>query len=134
MTFKPHLLTVLMVLFCTCEVAESTVEYNKEPMPEVGVASYQDQAESFFGAPGVAQPLAPLDLPQHPYLAPAGRAGMHGDGYASGTHPAAGPLGHNPVIRSAKMGDLAGELAGDVGRLPAGHPGTAHAARGAASA
>ena len=102
---------VLGCAICACSGDEAPIEYDTEPMPEVPVAGYQDQAQPFLGAPGVAQPLDPSDLPQHPYLAPTGRAGMHGDAFASGTHPAAGPLGRNPVIRSAKMGGIAGECA-----------------------
>ncbi len=94
-----------------CSGQGDQVEYEREPMPEVPVESYQDQVQEMMGAPGQARPLPLLELPQHPFLAPTGRAGMHGDAYGSGTHPAAGPLGRAPVVRSAKMGEIAGECA-----------------------
>lgn len=103
--------TLLCCLLVACSGDDAPVVYDKEAMPELSVAGNQDLAEPFYGVVGEAQPLAPLEAPQHPHLAPTGRAGMHGDCYVSGTHPAAGPLGRNPVVRSAKMGGMAGECA-----------------------
>ena len=66
----------------------------------------------YEGAPATAAPL-PADQapPQHPFLAPHGRAGMHGDGASSDTHPFPGPLGAQPAVSSAKMAALGGECA-----------------------
>ncbi len=104
-------LVFVSCLCVACPGDASSVDYDRETMPEVPGAGYDDQAESFIGSPAEAKPLAASELPQHPYLAPTGQAGMHGDSYATGTHPAAGPLGRSPVIHSAKMGDIAGECA-----------------------
>lgn len=67
---------------------------------------------SYEGAPATAAPL-PADQapPQHPYLAPNGRAGMHGDGASSDTHPFPGPLGAHPRVDSERMAALGGECA-----------------------
>ncbi|WP_261951187.1 hypothetical protein [Streptomyces nigrescens] len=66
----------------------------------------------YEGAPAVAEPLpAGQAPPQHPFLAPNGRAGMHGDGASSDTHPFPGPLGARPAVRSEKMAALGGECA-----------------------
>ncbi|MEV0370709.1 hypothetical protein AB0I10_12900 [Streptomyces sp. NPDC050636] len=66
----------------------------------------------YEGAPATAAPL-PADQapPRHPYLAPNGRAGMHGDGASSDTHPFPGPLGARPTVSSEKMAALGGECA-----------------------
>ncbi|WP_407286705.1 hypothetical protein [Streptomyces sp. BP-8] len=66
----------------------------------------------YEGAPATAAPL-PADQapPQHPYLAPNGRAGMHGDGAGSDTHPFPGPLGAHPAVGSERMATLGGECA-----------------------
>ncbi|MFG2206862.1 hypothetical protein [Streptomyces sp. NPDC048638] len=66
----------------------------------------------YEGAPATADPL-PADQapPQHPYLAPNGRAGMHGDGASSDTHPFPGPLGDHPAVSSRRMAALGGECA-----------------------
>ncbi|KPC64838.1 hypothetical protein [Streptomyces chattanoogensis] len=66
----------------------------------------------YEGSPAAADPL-PADQapPQHPYLAPNGRAGMHGDGASSDTHPFPGPLGNRPTVTSEKMAALGGECA-----------------------
>ncbi|WP_407552752.1 hypothetical protein QOM21_22830 [Streptomyces sp. Pv4-95] len=66
----------------------------------------------YEGAPATAAPL-PADQapPRHPHLAPNGRAGMHGDGASSDTHPFPGPLGAQPAVRSEKMAALGGECA-----------------------
>ena len=59
--------------------------------------------EPFTGKPAVAQPLGPSPFPDHPFMSNAGANSMHGDGYASDTHPFAGPLGRAPqVVRATK--------------------------------
>ncbi len=110
----PTVVLGALVVLGACGGDDPAIEYNKEMMPELAVSSYIEEVELLIGTPGVAQPLEPSGIPQHPFLAPTGQAGMHGDVTASGTHPAAGPLGNSPVIRSAKMGDLAGECAAVV--------------------
>ncbi|MDI3406241.1 hypothetical protein [Streptomyces cavernicola] len=65
----------------------------------------------YVGAPAVADPLPGEAPPQHPYLAPNGRSGMHADAAGSGTYPWNGPLGERPVVDSEKMAALGGECA-----------------------
>jgi hypothetical protein len=58
---------------------------------------------AFVGAPAVSQPLPDGHLPTHPFMSDAGANSMHGDGYASDTHPFSGPLGRSPkVVRANK--------------------------------
>jgi hypothetical protein len=71
----------------------------------------RDLVPAFVGEPAEARPLDVAPLPQHPHLAPNGRAQMHGDGYASGTHPFAAPLGRDPVVRSHARAPIGGECA-----------------------
>ncbi len=57
---------------------------------------------------GIGIPLAAAFIPSNPNLAAQGRNGMHGDSYASGSYPYAGPSGTHPLVRSANMGGLFG--------------------------
>ncbi|WP_434599504.1 hypothetical protein [Streptomyces sp. A5-4] len=66
---------------------------------------------SYEGAPATAQPVPGQAPPQHPFLAPNGRSGMHADAAGSGTHPYAGPLGRDPQVTSEKIAALGGECA-----------------------
>ena len=60
-------------------------------------------SEPFTGEPAVANPLPEGHLPVHPFMSSAGANSMHGDGYASDTHPFSGPLGRAPqVVRANK--------------------------------
>ena len=71
----------------------------------VGAAALPAAAapEPFIGAAAVARPLAPSPFPEHPFMSTAGANSMHGDGYASDTHPFSGPLGRKPaVVRATK--------------------------------
>ncbi|UGY94414.1 hypothetical protein [Streptomyces gobiensis] len=65
----------------------------------------------YAGAPAEAAPLPGPPPPQHPYLAPNGSNGMHGDAAASDTHPYPGPLGADPEVTSRAMATLGGECA-----------------------
>ncbi|MDI3424026.1 hypothetical protein, partial [Streptomyces luteolus] len=67
--------------------------------------------DDYAGAPAAADPLPGEAPPQHPYLAPNGRSGMHADAAGSGTYPWDGPLGERPVADSEKMAALGGECA-----------------------
>lgn len=57
----------------------------------------------------VAADFTPSPLPgapfEHPYLAAAANGTMHGDGYQSDAHPAAGPFGTGLEVRSRKSGN-----------------------------
>jgi len=78
-----------------------------------GVGDYQ-------GAPATASPVPGQAPPQHPYLAPNGRSGMHADAAGSGTHPYSGPLGRNPEVVSEKIAPVGGECATATSTRPAG--------------
>ena len=69
---------------------------------------------AFYGAPAVANPLEDegnLPIPQHPYLAPEGTNGMHGNSYNTDTYDYMGPLGINPVVKSRSMNVFGGLVA-----------------------
>ncbi len=57
----------------------------------------------FVGAPATAAPMAPLILPEHPYLAPQGDSRIHNDAENSAVYNRDGPLGINPTITTASM-------------------------------
>ncbi|MFE0580182.1 hypothetical protein [Streptomyces sp. NPDC058874] len=65
----------------------------------------------YEGSPATAAPLPGEGPPQHPYLAPNGRSGMHSDAAGSATSPWSGPLGENPQVTSQKIAALGGECA-----------------------
>ncbi|MBW5482865.1 hypothetical protein GPJ59_13490 [Streptomyces bambusae] len=65
----------------------------------------------YDGSPAAAAPLPGQAPPQHPYLAPNGRSGMHADAAGSATYPWSGPLGRAPEVTSAKTALLGGECA-----------------------
>ncbi|MCB5183221.1 hypothetical protein [Streptomyces antimicrobicus] len=65
----------------------------------------------YDGAPAAAAPLPGQAPPQHPYLAPNGRSGMHSDAGGSATVPWSGPLGRAPRVTSEKIAALGGECA-----------------------
>ena len=69
---------------------------------------------AFMGTAAVANPLEDegnLPIPQHPYLAPEGTNGMHGNGYNTDTYDYMGPLGINPVVKSRSMNVFGGLVA-----------------------
>ncbi|MFF7092540.1 hypothetical protein ACFY9A_09085 [Streptomyces rubradiris] len=67
--------------------------------------------DAYAGAPAAVRPLPGARPPQHPYLAPNGRSGMHADGWGSATSPWSGPLGARPRADSERMALLGGECA-----------------------
>ncbi|PKW12128.1 hypothetical protein SAMN05428944_0631 [Streptomyces sp. 1222.5] len=67
--------------------------------------------DAYTGAPAAARPLPGTRPPQHPYLAPNGRSGMHADGWGSATYGWSGPLGEHPRVDSERMALLGGECA-----------------------
>jgi len=83
-----------------------------EPIPSA--ARVPGQAD-FIGRTAKRAPLPAQAADQHPYLAPAGRNGMHGDAHATDTHPYPGPLGRRTRVRSANFNStLGGECATTV--------------------
>ena len=65
----------------------------------------------FSGRAAAPRPLVGGSVPRHPFMAASGANNMHGDSYASDTHAASGPLGHDPVVVSTARGLLGGECA-----------------------
>ncbi|MFJ1896132.1 MULTISPECIES: hypothetical protein [unclassified Streptomyces] len=65
----------------------------------------------YTGTPATASPVPGQAPPQHPFLAPNGRSGMHADAAGSGTHPYSGPLGRDPQVSSEQIAPLGGECA-----------------------
>ncbi|GGX13414.1 hypothetical protein [Streptomyces chryseus] len=66
---------------------------------------------AYEGEPATARPVPGEAPPQHPFLAPNGRSGMHADAAGSGTHPYPGPLGRDPQVTSERIAALGGECA-----------------------
>ncbi|MBP3329702.1 MAG: hypothetical protein J6L89_02600 [Clostridia bacterium] len=69
---------------------------------------------AFYGEAAVSNPLEDegnLPIPQHPFLAPEGTNGMHGNGYNTDTYDYMGPLGINPVVKSRSMNVFGGLVA-----------------------
>ncbi len=70
------------------------------PIPDVPATP-----PKFLGNPAVAQPITDVPpVPQHPYLAPNGKSGIHDDGWMSNTNAHPGPLGHDIQVVSAVIG------------------------------
>lgn len=65
----------------------------------------------YYGAPATADPIDPIVVPQHPYLAEEGRNGMHGNSYNTGSYNYDAPLGKNPVVKSQAFNTVGGEVA-----------------------
>ena len=65
----------------------------------------------FIGKQANSNPLMRQYIPQHPFLAPQARNGMHADSYCSDTYPGHGPLGNNPQVTSASLAWWGGEVA-----------------------
>lgn len=66
---------------------------------------------AFYGTAATAKPLANTQIPQHPYLAPEGTNGMHGNSYNTGTYDYTGPLGKDPTVTSRAMNVFGGLVA-----------------------
>ena len=62
----------------------------------------------YVGAPATKKPLTGGWLPNVPNMSSFGAATMHGDGYASDTHPFSGTLGRNPQVTFSPKGPCAG--------------------------
>lgn len=66
---------------------------------------------AFYGQTAVANPLGSVEVPQHPFLAPEGTNGMHGNSYNTGAYDYMGPLGADPVVKSRAMNVFGGLVA-----------------------
>ncbi|MFJ9824740.1 hypothetical protein ACIRSU_10225 [Streptomyces sp. NPDC101160] len=78
---------------------------------EIPLAPGHRLVDHYEGAPATARPVPGEAPPQHPYLAPNGRSGMHADAAGSATYPWSGPLGREPHVTSEKIAALGGECA-----------------------
>ncbi len=65
----------------------------------------------YFGSPATANPVDPIVVPDHPYLAEQGRNSMHGNSYSTGSYNYDAPLGINPVVTSQAYNSIGGEVA-----------------------
>ncbi len=81
------------------------------PGGHIGVSLISKKCPTFMGETAVAQPLGETNVPQHPYLAPEGTNGMHGNGYNTDVYDYSGPLGINPVVKSRSMNVFGGLVA-----------------------
>src|SRR5437667_10114733 len=52
----------------------------------------------FSGRAAAPRPLVGGSVPRHPFMAASGANNMHGDSYASDTHPASRPPSHERVV------------------------------------
>ena len=59
---------------------------------------------AFEGAAVEDRPLTPLDVPQHPFMAPTGTNSMHNDAYATDAYAGGGPRGDDLVVTSESYG------------------------------
>ena len=66
---------------------------------------------AYYGAPATANNIGAVEGFAHPYLAPEGTNGMHGNSYNTGAYTYAGPLGKDPVVRSRSMNVFGGLVA-----------------------
>lgn len=80
----------------------------------------------FEGAAVADRPIASFSLPEHPFMAAAGRNTMHNDAYATDAYAQGGPLGRDLQVTSATYGVVecatltftrAGDLVGLCGGL-----------------
>ncbi len=70
-----------------------------------------EKCPDFYGESAISQPLGEVEVPQHPYLAPEGTNGMHGNSYNTDAYSYSGPLGINPVVKSRSMNVFGGLVA-----------------------
>ncbi len=65
----------------------------------------------YYGRPADSNPIDPIEVPQHPFLAEEGRNGMHGNSYNTGSYNYDAPLGINPIVNSISLNTVGGEVA-----------------------
>lgn len=81
------------------------------PGGHIGTSLVDKKCPAFYGESAVSQPLGEVEVPQHPYLAPEGVNGMHGNSYNTDAYSYSGPLGINPVVNSRSMNVFGGLVA-----------------------
>lgn len=108
------LVTLVALVAASCSSEDASVQRfapirEATPMPrqtpeELGI-------EPFVGGAVVANPLTPLDIPDHPFLDNEGDSRVHNDHYNSASYPRSGPV--DPVIdvTTNKLGSVTGVCA-----------------------
>ncbi len=81
------------------------------PGGHIGTSLVDKNIPKFYGEAAVSHPLGEVEVPQHPYLAPEGVNGMHGNSYNTDAYSYNGPLGINPVVNSRSMNVFGGLVA-----------------------
>lgn len=82
-----------------------------DPLRRIPLGEGWGSVPAYVGQPAVADPLPPMPVREHPYLAAQGRNGMHQDSSCSEVSPWPGPLGVAPEVRSASLSWIGGEAA-----------------------
>ncbi|MFD7861989.1 hypothetical protein [Streptomyces sp. NPDC059783] len=100
--------TALVLALCAWAFTMSGVPAGAADIPR---APGHRLVSDYEGAPATAAPVPGRPAPQHPFLAPNGRSGMHADAAGSGTYPYSGPLGRSPQVDSEQIAPLGGECA-----------------------
>jgi outer membrane protein assembly factor BamB len=67
--------------------------------------------EPFVGEAVVANPLTPLDIPEHPLLDNGGDSRVHNDHYNSASYPRSGPVGPAIDVTTNQLGSVTGVCA-----------------------
>ena len=83
---RTGVLTAAMVLV----LAAPAAAVPPAPIPEGPRAG---SLQTFIGAPAPQRPVAAVDPPRHPFMAPNGRSNIHVDAYQTDVHQGPGPLG-----------------------------------------
>lgn len=65
----------------------------------------------FIGEPAEVNALGAVEGFDHPFLAPEGTNGMHGNSYNTGAYTYSGPLGKDPVVKSKALNVFGGLVA-----------------------
>ncbi len=101
---------VLSILLLALSAAGQEDRARVIPIPQQPLAQ---PVPAFIGSPAVPKPISAQPVPQHPYMAPNGRSGVHIDAYQSDMYPTAGPLGHSPEVSSTFLAGLCGTVTFD---------------------
>ena len=95
---RPPLVILLSLL---CAALAAAPAWSAVPIPP---GPFDATVPQFIGEPVDDRPLAPLDVPTHPFMAPTGRNSMHNDSYATDAYRGGGPLGRQTQVSSATYG------------------------------
>jgi hypothetical protein len=113
MTRISHLFPFMAIMFVALNAAE--VGTKVLPIPQQPLAQ---PVPEFIGAPATPKPIPARPVPEHPFMAPNGRSGVHVDAYQSDTYATAGPLGRSPEVNSTFLAAECGTVTFDThGRI-----------------